>query len=204
MTAECWLDYASQALHEYILQPSVTCTLYQLCTAPLPSVMEIIQLCAETDLNCTTLKLYSGSSSMYKLLLLTNVVTKVVFSYMSVRQFVHRGLHVIITHDTLNLTVQPPPRHETWNTPQSCPLDMQPLGPPLLTSGGHHWRYVQTYSLHLPWSDIWRWPLKHVRFAGGRHPSYRNASLFLQNTDSLVYRSRFRRTWFVSFKLIAN
>ena len=67
--------------------------------------MEIIQLCAETDLNYTTLKLYSGSSSMYKLLPLTNVVTKVVFSYM----FVHRGPHVIITHDALNLTVQPPP-----------------------------------------------------------------------------------------------
>ena len=132
MTAECWLDYASQALHEYILQPSVTCTLYKLCTAPLPSVMEIIQLCAETDLNCTTLKLYSGSSSMYKLLPLTNVVTKVVFSYVSVRQFVQRGPHVIITHDALNLTVQPPPnsdmRHGT--PPQSCPLDMQPPWPP--------------------------------------------------------------------------
>ena len=87
----------------------------------------------KTDLNCTTLKLCSGSSSMYKLLPLTNVVTKVVFSYVSVRQFVQRGPHVIITHDALNLTVQPPPqpRHETWNTPpQSCPLDMQPPWPP--------------------------------------------------------------------------
>ena len=136
MTAECWLDYASQALHEYILQPSVTCTLYKLCTAPLPSVMEIIQLCAETDLNCTTLKLYSGSSSMYKLLLLTNVVTKVVFSYVSVRQFVHRGPHVIITHDTLNLTVQPPT--QTWDMehpPVLPPRHATPLAP-------HYWHLV--------------------------------------------------------------
>ena len=38
----------------------------------------------------------------------------------------------------------------------------------LVTSGGHHWRSVQTCSLEDPHSgiDIW-WPLKHIRLASG-------------------------------------
>ena len=64
------------------------------------------------------------------------------FSYVSVCQSVSQsvcpqgGLHVTITHDALNLTVQPP----TSN-----------MGTPLLeTSGGHHWRLVKTCSLEAP------------------------------------------------------
>ena len=55
------------------------------------------------------------------------------------------GSHVIITHDALDLTVQPSPEP----TP---PLDMGAhcTGAPyilLVISGGDHWRHVQTCSL---------------------------------------------------------
>ena len=67
---------------------------------------------------------------------------KAMFSYVSVYQSVNQsvcpqgGLHVTITHDALNLTVQPP----TSN-----------MGTPLLeTSGDHHWRIVKTCSLEDP------------------------------------------------------
>ena len=55
-----------------------------------------------------------------------------------------------ITHNALDLTVEGPP-------PQSD------LRPSLLTSGGQHWRPANLFAL-VTGSDIWWWPLKHVRF----------------------------------------
>ena len=55
---------------------------------------------------------------------------------------------------------------------------------PLVTSGGHHWRPVQTCSLGLTaqtpstGTDIW-WPPKHILLASGRYASYWNGFLFL-------------------------
>ena len=82
------------------------------------------------------------------------------FSVVFVRHSVHGvgGINVTITHNALDLTVQPPasspppprtselgppslpppPRHQTWNQPSHGPL--------LVASGGHHWRPAQTYS----------------------------------------------------------
>ena len=62
---------------------------------------------------------------------------------------------------------------QTWDTLASCPL-----GPLLVTSGGHHWTPVQTCSLEDPpiGADIW-WPPKHVRLASRRYTSYWNAFL---------------------------
>ena len=48
---------------------------------------------------------------------------------------VHGGPHVTTTLDALDLTVQPPP------TPDMGPTAL------LLTSGGHHWKPLQTCSL---------------------------------------------------------
>ena len=79
---------------------------------------------------------------------------KVIFSVMSVCPSVHRGSHVTITHDALDLIVQDPilapasPAHQTWGplSPASGHQTWDPR-PPLVTSGGHHWRPVQTCSL---------------------------------------------------------
>ena len=50
----------------------------------------------------------------------------------------------------------------------------------LVTSGGHHWRSVQTCSLEKPHTgtDIW-WP-KHVWLASGRYASSENAFLLFK------------------------
>ena len=83
------------------------------------------------------------------------------------------GPHVTITHDALDLTVQPPlpHRHQTWAPPG-------PPTPLLMTSHDHFWRPVQTCSLEdCPTStDIW-WP-KQIWLASGRYASYWNALLF--------------------------
>ena len=59
---------------------------------------------------------------------------------------VHRGSHVIITHDALDLTVQvlpkalaPTPRSRHWTSLYRDPM--------LVTSGGHHYRCVETCSV---------------------------------------------------------
>ena len=71
---------------------------------------------------------------------------KVMFSVMSVCPSVHRGSHVTITHNALDLTVQDPPNpgpappaHQTWDplVPASGNQTWDTL-PPLVTSGGHH------------------------------------------------------------------
>ena len=50
----------------------------------------------------------------------------------------------------------------------------------LVTSSGVHWKPVQTHlALPLPRSNIWWWPLKHVRFPSGRCASYWNAFLYI-------------------------
>ena len=70
-------------------------------------------------------------------------------------------------------TYSPPPHTHTRS---GYPI------PPLLTSGGHHGRLVQTCLLeglpHLHGTDIlWR-PPKHIRLASGLYASYWNAVLF--------------------------
>ena len=89
---------------------------------------------------------------------------KVMFSVVSVHSiWLGRGPHVIITpitHDALEPTVQDPP--PTWHPRY-----------PLVTSGGHHWRPVQTCSLQAPlgltsggcWSEWWS------AQADGTHPT---------------------------------
>ena len=82
----------------------------------------------------------------------------------------------------------PPPCCTSDLRPTPSPLDISPL---LLTSGGQHWRPLQTCSLEdPPRSDIWWWPLKHVRFASGRYASYWNAFLFLAIFTSLSVLSK--------------
>ena len=61
-----------------------------------------------------------------------------------------------ITHDALDLSVQPPSlTYQTWDLSQAhpSPIPQTPLqtshmgpSPKLVTSGGHHWRPVQTCS----------------------------------------------------------
>ena len=91
----------------------------------------------------------------------------VIYSVVIVRNSVHKGVgsQVTITHGP----PQPPctpdmglprPTHQTWDHPP------QPLA---VTSGGHHWRLVQTCSLEDPTptsTDIW-WPLKHIPLVVG-------------------------------------
>ena len=87
-------------------------------------------------------------------------------------------------HPGIGHMVRHLPGHQTWNLGPSPPTSV--LGPtptprtsdmgvtPLLTSGGQHWKPVQTCSLEdsPPMSDIWWWPWKHVWFAsGGTHPT---------------------------------
>ena len=72
---------------------------------------------------------------------------KVMFSQVSVWHSLggEGGPHVTITHGTLYLAVQAPHPPQAWN------LNVQGLpSPSLLTSGGHHWRRVQTCSLQNP------------------------------------------------------
>ena len=61
----------------------------------------------------------------------------------------------------------PPPPHITpWTPCPSSPPDIRPGTPLLLTSGGQHWKPVQTCSLEdLLRTDIWWCPLKHIQFA---------------------------------------
>ena len=68
----------------------------------------------------------------------------------------HKESHVAITHDALDLTVQPSPAlapallFQTWDPqPRPHPSYIGPH-PLLVTSGGHHWRPVQTCSLEDP------------------------------------------------------
>ena len=75
---------------------------------------------------------------------------KVIFSQVSFILFRWRGSTCDITHDSLDLTVQGPLQTWTWGTP----LGPSP-GQLLATSGGHHWRSVQTCSLDLPPSQYW-------------------------------------------------
>ena len=76
-----------------------------------------------------------------------------------------RGFHVTITHNALDLTIEVPHRHQIWD-------------PMLVTSGGHHWKPVQTCSFEDPTpisTDIW-W-LKHTQLASGWYASYWKAFL---------------------------
>ena len=69
---------------------------------------------------------------------------------------VQGGPHVTITHDALDLSVQRPSlTYQTWDPSQAhpSPIPQTPLqtshmgpNPKLATSGGHHWRPVQTCS----------------------------------------------------------
>ena len=72
---------------------------------------------------------------------------KVMYSYVSVSQSVcpQGDSHVTITQDAMDLTVHGPHTSDMeppWPWPWPCPL--------LVTSGGHHWRPVQTFSLEDP------------------------------------------------------
>ena len=53
------------------------------------------------------------------------------------------GPHVTIIHDALGHSYPQAPRYQTWNLHLPLSPDMGPT-PLLLTSGGHHWRPVQT------------------------------------------------------------
>ena len=81
-------------------------------------------------------------------------------------------------------------------TPSSTPI--LEIGPPhtnhgtypILTSGGHNWRPVQTCSLEdltPPSTDIQWQPPKHVRLASGWYASYWNAFLLLLLPSLLPY-----------------
>ena len=89
------------------------------------------------------------------------------------------GCHVTIIHDALKITVTtlPPTRHGTW-VPTRLPL--------LPTSGGHHWRPVQTCSLwgHTPPPPpVVLTPSSGLRnmygCQAGSYTSYLNAFLFI-------------------------
>ena len=82
------------------------------------------------------------------------------------------------------------PRHHTWvlpapvhtyywhlaaNTGDLFKLVHLRTPPLVVTSGGQHWRPVQTCTIEDPQSDIWWWPLKNVQFASGRFASDWNA-----------------------------
>ena len=56
---------------------------------------------------------------------------------------VHGGPHVTITYDALDLTLQPPPGHQTLD----LPLAPTPL---LMKYGGHHCKSLQTCSFGEP------------------------------------------------------
>ena len=81
-----------------------------------------------------------------------------------------------ITHDALDLTVQPSPPalpsgHQTWDPPApALPSGHQTWDPPapalLVTSSGHHWRPVQACSLDdFP-------PPKPILTSGGHQSTY--------------------------------
>ena len=64
------------------------------------------------------------------------------------------GPHVTITHDALDLTVKALPQTWDMGTPQPQPPQTWDMGiphsaPMLVTSGGHHWRPVETCSSDL-------------------------------------------------------
>ena len=99
-----------------------------------------------------------------------------------------------VTLDALDLTIQSflSPCWTTdlgpWPGPAHRHQTQLPL---LLTSGGHHWRPIQTCSFDDPCGiDIWWWPMKHVRFASGRYAFYWNAflivSVFVRHQDNCV------------------
>ena len=106
---------------------------------------------------------------------------------------VHRGSHVTIIYDALDLTAQPPPRYQTWYLPRS-PGYQAWTYPLLLPSGGHYWRHGPTLT-DIWWSSLeacsklftWgptptstdtQWSqLKHIQLASRRYASYWNVSL---------------------------
>ena len=89
----------------------------------------------------------------------------------------------IITHDALEFTMQgpistvpPPPRHGT------LPYRDPALSPPLVASGSHEWRPVQTWSLE----DLRRHPPPPTPLTGSRHP---NGMFFVVFCDGSVISS---------------
>ena len=105
---------------------------------------------------------------------------KVMFSLMSVCLSVHRrqGLHVTITHDVLDIIVQPSP-HPLGIRP--WPLKPQP--PP---ASDIWWSSLKTCSNLFIWghpqNNIWWW--SHVWFTNGWYISYWNA--FLCSSKDLI------------------
>ena len=89
---------------------------------------------------------------------------------------IQRGPLVTITHDAMNLTVQPHWPQTAGH--QTCDPQLSTL-PLLLTFGGQYLRPVQIVHLRnpLPGNKIWWCPLKHVRFASKWYASYWNAFL---------------------------
>ena len=99
------------------------------------------------------------------------------FSHVSFCHSIQVGSHVTITHDPFDLCVQPSPMALTLASPWTWHLTVE--GTPLwtwtslyrdrllVTSGGHHWRSVQTYSFQDPTcsgADIW-WLLMYVQLS---------------------------------------
>ena len=78
---------------------------------------------------------------------------------------------------TTSTTQLPPPsRHQTWDTLAPA------MTPPLVISGGHHWRPVQTCSLQdtsLPVMTSGGWSTYGVQ-AGSTHPTGMLSSLYLK------------------------
>ena len=123
------------------------------------------------------------------------------------------GSHVTITHDALYLTVyctrpltplhimrhwdpSPDMGHgdpRTWSQSRPDMGHVDPPSPLLVTSGGHHWRPVQTCSLDLTvqgaspiTTDIW-WPPKHIQLANGQYASYWNVFLLLKGLPGALW-----------------
>ena len=110
------------------------------------------------------------------------------------------GSHVTIIHDALDLTVRPfwPQSHQHSHPPIS---DMSLPGPgsspPLVTSGGHYWRPVQTCSLEDPPNQCHLLTVEGVMVStSGQYASYWNDFLF-----SFIFIHHFPPTSLVSYKI---
>ena len=88
---------------------------------------------------------------------------------------IHRHMRPYNHCPWLDHTVEHPPPHPDMELHCKGPPSPAPVHstlrtgtPPLLvTSSSHHWRPLETCSLHNPYADLW-WLLKHVRSAQAR------------------------------------
>ena len=98
----------------------------------------------------TSMKIHNNSIMSYSFAAHQRSCRKVMFSVMSVHQSVilttEGASHVTITHDALDLTIQRHPQHgvSLHRDPWAWNLIIE------VTSGGHHWRHVQTCSFEDP------------------------------------------------------